>query len=94
MADVEQIKSDIEALQAAEADAVEELQTLADQVQALKDAGASNVSDADLEQLHDNIQAVTSGLRSGVQAAQESTGQPTPTPNEQSLSDQQDSEES
>ena len=83
MADVEQIKSDIEALQAAEADAVEELQTLADQVAALKDAGASNVSDADLEQLHNNIQAVTSGLRAGVQSAQESTGQPMVTPEEE-----------
>ena len=80
MADVEQIKSDIEALQAAEADAVEELQTLADQVEALKNAGASNVSDAVLEQLHENIQAVTTGLRAGVQAAQEETGQPTVNP--------------
>ena len=73
MADVEQIKADIAELQAAEAAAVTELQTLADQVQALKEAGADNVSQADLDQLHDNIQAVTSSLASATQAAQSST---------------------
>jgi hypothetical protein len=82
MADVEQIRADITALQDAEAAASGELQTLADQVAALRQAGASNITDADLEQLHENIQAVTSGLVAATQQAQESANPAPPSPPE------------
>lgn len=69
MADVEQIKQDIADLQAAESGAVSELEALADQVAQLKDAGASAVTDDQLEELHNNLQAVTSGLVEATQSA-------------------------
>jgi len=74
MADVEQIKQDILDLQAAQVGAVGELQALADQVAALKDAGASAVTDEQLSTLHDNLQSVTSALVTATQQAQGGLG--------------------
>jgi len=85
MADVEQIKQDILDLQAAQVGAVGELQALADQVAALKDAGASAVTDEQLAVLHDNLQSVTSALVTATQQAQgggEAPPEPTQLPAE------------
>lgn len=70
MADVAQIKQDITDLQGAQAGAVNELQTLADQVAQLQSAGADAITDAQLEELHNNLQSVTSALSQATSEAQ------------------------
>ena len=73
MADIEQIQADIAALQDAEAAAANELQDLADLISQLREAGASAVTDAQLEQLHDSLQSVTTQLTAATQSAQTQT---------------------
>jgi type II secretory pathway component PulM len=75
MADITQIQSDITALQNAEHAAVAELQALADMVASLE---AGNVTAEQLDELHGNLQAVTSGLVAATQSAQAGAGQPHP----------------
>jgi hypothetical protein len=76
MTDISQIQADVAALQDAEAAAADELATLASQVNAMREAGANNVSDEDLAQLHDNLQSVTSALTLATESAQQSAPHP------------------
>jgi hypothetical protein len=80
MADIAQIQSDIVALQNAEHAAVTELQALADMVASLE---AGTITTEQLNELHDNLQSVTSSLVAATQSAQAEAGQPTPTPLEE-----------
>ena len=80
MADIAQIQADVAALQDAGAAAANELQDLADTVAQLREAGADNISDADLEQLHDNLQSVTTSLTAATQSAQTQSEPPAAPP--------------
>lgn len=75
MADVEQIKTDIAALQQAQAAASAELGELANMVETLQ---AGTVTQDQLDALHDRLAAVTSSLVSSVQDAEIQSGQPHP----------------
>lgn len=78
MADIEQIKADVAALQDAGAAAANELQALVDTVAALKEGGANAVTDEQLANLHDNLQSVTTALTAATQSAQTEVAPPHP----------------
>ena len=78
MADIAQIQADVAALQDAGAAAANELQTLVDTVTSLREAGASAVTDEQLDALHDNLQSVTTALTAATQSAQTETEPPHP----------------
>lgn len=78
MADIEQIKADVAALQDAEAAAASELGQLADLVTAMRQSGAAAVTDEQLAELHDSLQSVTTALTAATQSAQTETEPPHP----------------
>lgn len=78
MADIEQIKADVAALQDAGAAAANELQALVDTVAALKEAGPGAVTEDQLNALHDNLQSVTTALTAATQSAQTQVEPPHP----------------
>ena len=78
MADIAQIQADIQALQAAQADASAELQQLADTVVSLQDSIQSGtpVTQAQLDNLSTAVQGVTSALRASIDQADSTVGPP------------------
>lgn len=66
MADIEQIKADVKALQDAQAAAADELEDLTNIVAELQ---AGTVTQAQLDNLHESLQSVTSQLTAATQAA-------------------------
>src|SRR5215469_12346958 len=80
LATLDQIQADIAALQDASAAAATELQQLADQVSQLQ---AGQVTQAQIDNLHDSLQSVTSSLVSATQSAQTQTEPPVVTPFDQ-----------
>ena len=78
MADIAQIQADIQALQAAQADASAELQQLADTVVSLQDSIQSGVpvTQEQLDNLSTAVQGVTSALRASIDTADSTVGPP------------------
>ena len=78
MADIAQIQADIQALQAAQADASAELQQLADTVVSLQDSIQSGtpVTQEQLDNLSTAVQGVTSALRASIDQADSTVGPP------------------
>jgi multidrug resistance efflux pump len=72
MSSIDVIKDDIAALQAASATAAQELDVLSDQVAELQ-AGA--ITQEQIDNLHQSLQAVTGQLRSATEEAMDQTGQ-------------------
>jgi hypothetical protein len=67
MADIAQIQADIAALKDAEAAAANELETLANLITTMQ---AGTVTQAQLDEIHDSLQSVTTQLTAATQAAQ------------------------
>jgi hypothetical protein len=67
MADIAQIQADVAALKDAEAAAADELEKLANLLGSLQ---AGQVTQAQLDELHDNLQSVTTQLVAATQSAQ------------------------
>jgi hypothetical protein len=76
-AQIDQIKADVAALQAASADAATQIATLTDQVLALQ---AGEISDDQINALHQALADVTSELVSAVEQSQAALGEPGPSP--------------
>lgn len=77
MADTALIKADVEALQAASAAACDQIAELTDQVLALQ---ADQVTDEQIENLHNALAAVTSELVAAVEASDAALSPEEPTP--------------
>lgn len=71
MADTQQIKDDVAALQAASAAAADQIAVLTDQVLALQ---AGQITDDQINNLHEALAAVTSELVTAVEQSQEALG--------------------
>ena len=69
--ETDQIRADVEALQAASAAAADQISDLTDQVLALQ---AGDISDAQLAALHEALAAVTSELVTAVEDSQAALG--------------------
>jgi hypothetical protein len=70
-AQIDQIKNDVAALQAASAAAADQIAALTDQVLALQ---AGDITDDQITNLHDALQAVTSELVTAVEQSQAALG--------------------
>jgi mRNA-degrading endonuclease toxin of MazEF toxin-antitoxin module len=72
-AQIDQIKNDVAALQMASAAAAEQIATLTNQILALQ---AGDITDEQITNLHDALQAVTSELVTAVEESQTALGEP------------------
>jgi hypothetical protein len=77
MADTDQIKADVEALQAASAAAANQIAVLTDQVLALE---AGQITDDQITNLHNALADVTSELVKAVEDSQAALGDQPPPP--------------